>query len=169
MTYSYYILFALVLLLIITECFSFLQRNIHTMKLTKKLTKKSTKKLTKTILNSFEYDHGEYSTYNQLELINWNDSIDPDNLYCIIGHKNIHYYLLVNEIQMSNICCIFIPISTYQLEDIDYIFSDIINLDNNITKPEINDIKKFNDFLIFDQNKYIGGLFEMYSLLYKDI
>ena len=116
-------------------------------------------------LNLFQYDLNEYSRYHQMELINWDENIDFNKFYYIVGHKNLDYDILVNEIKKMNFCCIFIPISTYKLKDIDYIFSNLNYID---LKPEINDIKKFNDFLIFDQNKYIGGLFEMYSILYKD-
>jgi hypothetical protein len=71
-----------------------------------------------------------------------------------------------------DICCIFIPISTYQLKDIDFIFEKLMHNKYNdkcdYVKPKIDNIKKFNNFLIFDQNKYIGGLFEIYSIMYKN-
>jgi hypothetical protein len=117
-------------------------------------------------LNLYNYDINSYSKYYQMELINWNENINFDKFYYIVGNKNLEYELLVNEIKKMNFNCIFIPISTYNLKDIDYILS---NLDSINKKPKITNIKKFNDFLIFDQNKYIGGLFEMYSILYEDI
>ena len=114
-------------------------------------------------LNLFKYN---LDGYYQMELINWNENINFDKFYYIVGNKNLDYDLLLNEIKKMNFNCIFIPISTYNLKDINYIFT---NLNSINLKPEITDIKKFNDFLIFDQNKYIGGLFEIYSILYEDI
>ena len=117
-------------------------------------------------LRSYCYNNSKYS---QMELINWNENIDYDRFYYIVGHKNLDYYLLVNEIQNMNYHCIFIPISTYKLNDIDFIFRSLSqSTSNDFIKPDIKDINEFNNFLIFDQNKYIGGLFEMYSILYKD-
>lgn len=115
-------------------------------------------------LNLYNYDIN--SKYYQMELINWDENVNFDKFYYIVGNKNLDYDLLVNEIKKMNFNCIFIPISTYNLKDIDYIFS---NLNSVNLKPEITDIKKFNDFLIFDRDKYIGGLFEMYSILYEDV
>ena len=155
MIYINYITAWLFLLVTYSNSFKFSNKFIHT-----------------TRLNSFQYDYSEHSKYYQMELINWDENIDYDKFYYVVGHKNLDFHLLVNEMKIKDICCIFIPISTYQLEDIDSIFENLMkgkysNADDFI-KPEINDIKKFNNFLIFDQNKYIGGLFEMYSILYQD-
>lgn len=124
-------------------------------------------------LNLFQYDTDRYpNQYRQMELINWHENIDLDKFYYVIGHKNLDFYLLINEMKMMDICCIFIPITIYQIEDIDFIFSNLMHKKysdiDSFIKPEINDIKKFTNFLIFDQNKYIGGLFDIYSIMYKD-
>jgi len=123
-------------------------------------------------LKLFQYDDDNISSiYKEMELINWNENIAEDKFYYIVGHKNLKFMLLINEMKQLNICCIFIPITTYKITDIDYIFSNIMRNQYNIDfiKPNITDINKFDDFLIFDQNKYIGGLYEIYSILYKDI
>jgi len=121
----------------------------------------ATKKTSLSDITNINFEYGHYSKYYPLELINGN--LDEENMYFIIGHKNLHYEILINEIKDKNIACIFIPILIYTLEDIDYIFSDVCNNTTDFVNPEIDDIKTFNNFLIFDQNKYIGGLFEMYS------
>lgn len=152
----YYIIFGLVL---------FFTKYSKSFKFSNKFIKSS-------ILNLFKYDDCEYSKYYQMELINWHDNINFNKFYYIIGHKNLDFYLLVNEMKIMDICCIFISISIYQLEDIDFIFSNLIHKKYNDTstfiKPEINNIKEFTNFLIFDQDKYIGGLFEIYSIMYKN-
>lgn len=115
------------------------------------------------------------SNHYEIELINFYKNDELQNFYFIVGNNNMDLNLLKNEMKIMNFSGIFIPISIYQIKDIDYIFTNLENnlkkYDNktNLLKPKIDNIKNFNNFLIFDQNNYIGGLFEFYTLLYKNV
>jgi hypothetical protein len=127
-------------------------------------------------MNSFEYNYQDHSNFFEMELFNWKftdegfyDIIDFNKFYYIIGNKNANFYELIDEMKNRDICCIFIPISAYKLNDIDSIFLNLLNKKfNDLIELNFNNIEKSNNFLIFDQNKYIGGLFEIYSILYKN-
>lgn len=116
-----------------------------------------------TKLNLQNYNYIEQIRYSQMELVNWNEDTDKNNFYYIIGNKNLNFQLLVNDMKKMNICCIFIPITSYTIKELEIIYKEFIN-DNH----DIDNTKEFNKFLIFNQNSYIGGLFEIYSKLYKD-
>jgi hypothetical protein len=112
-----------------------------------------------------DYNYIEQLRYSQTELINWNENINRNNFYYVIGNKNLNFQLLINEMKKMNICCIFIPITLYTTKELDIIHQEFIKDKTNI---KINNTKDFNNFLIFNQNTYVGELFEIYSILYEN-
>lgn len=107
---------------------------------------------------------------NDIQYIGLFDNFDPNNFYIIIGNKNLQLKKLINDMEDNNLTGIFLLIEYYNNYELENIINQYINCNHiikfNLKKKLKN--KNYNDFLIFNQYEYIGGLFEFYSIIYKN-
>jgi len=93
---------------------------------------------------------------DNIKLINLESNNFDKPFYFII--KNINKInLLINDMIKANVCGIFISKLYYTKKEIKDIIKNYIS-----NKSKINS----NDILVYDDSKYIGGSFELYSLLF---
>jgi len=103
----------------------------------------------------------EINNESKLQVIGTFNKIDLNKFYFIIGNNNINYYNLKNDMIRLGYNGIFSPYEYYKKNNL----NDLIDL----TKLSIDDIDKIinnnNNFLIFNNDKYIGGLFDIYEII----
>jgi hypothetical protein len=97
-----------------------------------------------------------------MDIIGGLDELNIDKMYFIVGNHNNNYDLLKNDMETHGFSGLFAKFSYYKPEEL-----------KELTKLSIDDIYKIininNNFLIFNDTNYIGGLFEMYDIIYKDV
>ena len=98
-------------------------------------------------------------SYSDIKLINF-DSFDLSKpFYFIIGDLNIKKnYITLNDIADTNIPGIFVSKSCYSSNNLKNIFENFL-----IDASKIKD----DEILVFNENGYIGGTFELYSYVFQ--
>lgn len=92
----------------------------------------------------------------------FNENFDEKNFYFIIGESNDQLTKLIEDLEKINYCGFYMNSKIYKKKELSDIKSEYIQ-DTN-TKYPFN-----NNFWIFDKEKYIGNLFEVYSQIFYEL
>jgi hypothetical protein len=122
------------------------------------LRKKSNKFYNK---NFFMLTYNNLIIKDEINLFGFNDFTKKKKFYFIIGEPNNNLILLLEDLENTNHYGIYVPTQLYKTKDLDVISETIIKK-SNISKPYNNTV------WIFDRVKYIGGLFDIYSIIYNN-
>ena len=147
MYYNYLFVFIIINLTINSNSFIYNKINKYNY-----YTLNSKNKYMKAIYNN---DNNYDNFVNNIELINFNDIENDKSFYFIIGSKSIITDILINDMKLNQMTGIFIPKNLYNKLEL-----DIIMKENDISVEYKN-----SDLLIFDDFGFIGGIYELYSIM----
>jgi len=92
-------------------------------------------------------------------IIGYKEEID-ESIYVIIAFKNVIIDKLLDDMDYLDLQVIFCDISEYKKDELDILYNNYIKKENFSYKTQP---------WIFKNNEFIGGLFEIYSRIYKNI
>jgi len=150
------------------NCYSNIFSNKNSIKNKYQFAEKKSNQFAEKKSNQFELisKHHDFFQENQIKFFGFDndneDKFESDKFYFIIGEKNKELDFFIEKLVISNYHGIYVSVNMYTDMELNEIIKTIINNDL-VKKP------KKNIFWIFDEEKYIGGLFDIYSIIFKEI